>query len=223
MTNIKIKICTLNLMEKELKKSIFSIFNFSWIWNVFPYYGKLPEWMLLMTKLSSKTKKIWEDNQTAFINIGNDFRVDQKIGYLSKILKAEDIKTKMKYFRYFKNYNIDTKEVKKIIIPLTSKGINVLIEKDEDLYSSIKLSLFDKESIPKSIKESTNFQSAILNKFDVSKIKEIYELMKRTGAIMIRRMNGDVMLQQVPSHTLYVNELNIFLITERWKKNKDFF
>ena len=72
-----------------------SIFKFSCIVNILPFYGSLPKWMLLMKRLSSETELIWKDNKDAFVIAGKKFKDDQDIRILKQIAEYDEIEDKL--------------------------------------------------------------------------------------------------------------------------------
>ena len=61
-------------MEKLDSNSLPVAFKFSVLWNILPFYEKLPKWMWLLKLLNSETKKLWEDYEQAFLNWGQNYK-----------------------------------------------------------------------------------------------------------------------------------------------------
>ena len=63
-----------NKMQKLDSNSLPVAFTFSVLWNILPFYEKLPKWMWLLKLLNSETKKLWEDYEQAFLNWGQNYK-----------------------------------------------------------------------------------------------------------------------------------------------------
>ena len=51
-----------------------SIIHTPWILSkVLPYYGTLETWYMLITRLWTRTKNIWNDNKSMFLNAGRPY------------------------------------------------------------------------------------------------------------------------------------------------------
>ena len=71
-------------MENFNSKLLPSIFKFSMLYRILPYYGFLHKWKILQ-KLNTKTKAIWDENIDAFIWSGKSFRMILRFSRASEI------------------------------------------------------------------------------------------------------------------------------------------
>ena len=106
-----------------------SIFKFSVIWNILPYFGYLHEWKQTLESLCLKTRQIWRENYRAFCKWGSKHKSVIKLTFCeinNEYLELQDTELYSFLLELFKyDYEKDTnilaenfEEIAKIIFPL---------------------------------------------------------------------------------------------------------
>ena len=75
-------------MEKQVT-TLPSIFKFSVLWNILPYYGCLHEWKDTLGSLWKRTSEIWDENKWEFMHWGRNLKKSIDNDYHSKITRKE--------------------------------------------------------------------------------------------------------------------------------------
>ena len=79
-----------------------SIFRFSVLANILPFFGQLHRWVWLLQRCSKKTQQIWIDNKNMFMQWGKPYKDERPIDLLHLVDKDRDlIQNRYMYFRYF--------------------------------------------------------------------------------------------------------------------------
>ena len=89
-------------MQKLDSNSLPVAFKFSVLWNILPFYEKLPKWMWLLKLLNSETKKLWEDYENAFLNWGQNYKLEMN-SYHNRLnrLSLEIYKRRQRFYGHF--------------------------------------------------------------------------------------------------------------------------
>ena len=90
-----------NKMEIIEKNSLQTIFRFSTLVNILPFYDNLHKWMLLLKRCCKKTSKLWEEYEDMFICWGKPYRANKHIYWIYFPNSARLIFHKYMYFKYF--------------------------------------------------------------------------------------------------------------------------
>ena len=91
-----------NKMEIIEKNSLQTIFRFSTLANILPFYDYLHRWILLLKRCCKKTSKLWEEYKDMFIYWGKPYRANKNIYRRYFQNSNELILHKYMYFKYFR-------------------------------------------------------------------------------------------------------------------------
>ena len=204
-------------MEKDKGYLFPQIFKFSWIWNILPYYGSLPKWMLIMRRLSLKTKKIWEENREAFMEAGKELRIDQGIEVLEKIIESSSLEDKLEYCWNF-DYCYTKKSVARLIIlDLVDRGIDVCLKMSTKYGYKYNLCLISVEKRKVIINPNFDSQKKSFYKNDDTMWKYANKLLEQ-GAIMLSKESNNIIIQIIPLPILYIHDYSAF---KRYSESED--
>ena len=197
-------------MENKKESAIPPIFKFSWLCNIFPYYGSLPKWMLIMKRLNSETSRIWNENKDAFIIVGKDFRNDQTIYVLDKAIKSNGFDEKIKFYNRFKFYKPYLHLFKNSILFLIQIGNKIILEAERTSISGF-LKIQEENIIKTEYDSQFDEDKKLFEENDSLMWNYILNLIMKCDA-MINKEDDKVWIRSIPSPDIYLH-------TMFWKEN----
>ena len=209
-------------MEKQSGKSLPQIFKFSNLWNILPFYGSLIKWKALLSCLNSKTNKIWNKYEYAFLKWGQNCRDEKNIksnnpGYLD----IEDISN---LHMFYKCFYVPKKSLERIYKDVRlSKDMMLLIDKSEKEDFDYKINIVNRDSISDYVPaiNCPNYKEDF-QLFDVSTdLESLIRFIKdevETRAIVVSRIGEQVKVEKIISPLLRFFEKEYDIQLELYNK-----
>ena len=190
-------------MEKAESEKIPSIFKFSNLCNILPYFGYLHEWKFILELMCIKTRQIWSENKEAFIQWGKKYKkmkiyIDGSWNIPKKNAELFIFYTELLYPSIMGLLSLEERNLLKfnnVLIPLYNqldKSKAILIDKTWYFNQTIAiLTLNEVEMvIPSTLWTST---TSSIQKFTLQEGSNLWGLIEslREGMIIIKRDEDD--------------------------------
>ena len=205
-------------MEKIKDNMLSQIFRFSWIWNIFPFYGTLPKWMWIMKMLNSETNKIWEENKKGFMIAGKNYKEGQKFEVLKKALESDIFEDKLEFWSNFDYWRHHMYDARDLVLLLIYKGMKVFLRQSEKKGYDFNLALFEPDFNKEYLDSHFDPQGKTFE--PNNEIWKYVNWLIEKGITMISMKNNLIIVQLVPSSISYINDCWKFLkLDEKEKEN----
>ena len=182
-----------------------SIFKFSAIWNILPFYGEVKQWMWLLNWLNSKTFDIWLKYKDAFIEWGYQYRSERLI-----TLDWSDCEYLNDHYMYYKHFYLKEESLKNLVLHhLDYHNIDIitLVEVSDKIEYAFRLSIFHREKLPDYIpavnwwKSKENLINLNMVARPEASIARLIELIK-TEAVSLYKLQGVIVASIMKSPVL---------------------
>ena len=215
-------------MEKLSLSSLPVAFTFSVLWNILPFYEKLPKWMWLLKLLkllNSETKKLWEDYENAFLNWGQNYKLEMNN-------QDNDIKLFKQRHQFYNHFYLNKSQLilnSSRILEELDDGTLILFNNSNRSVLNIELHFVNDSTLQNYIPaiNCPNFKAEVQefpftnNSFLLSVGKAVKDELRK-GSVLVRQLeNKTIRLESLISPTItidYLNNLDMISIIERYSQ-----
>ena len=211
---------TIEFMENFDRKLLPSIFKFSVLWNILPYYGFLHEWRILQ-QLNTKAKAIWDDNIDAFVWSGKNYKVNLQFSSASEIQHFSI--SQLNYFETLMFASPFDNKTEELIVWLVNKlGYRDVLVIEQERIVLCNRVIFWQEQELENIVASLRCPHAKTIQIEADESNHISdaELIRRyldSKDLIIRKPNRQISIHSVKSRYLKLERDNHSFVTNTFK------